>query len=95
MSKHFNTRGKSFRSIGNELNRVFIYLQKHTATASMVAIALNIYRPNVCRHKRKLEKVGLLAESKKGICKITKHRAAYLTTDPDLFPIQSQLNLSK
>ena len=78
---------------GNEFNRVFIYLQKHTATASMVAAALNIYRPNVCRHKRKLEKAGRLAETKKGVCQFTKHRAAYLTTNPDLFPIQSQLNL--
>ena len=80
---------------GNELNRVFKYLQKHTATATMVATALNIHRPNLCFYKRHLEKNGYLAETKKGICKITKHRAAYLTNNPDLFPIQSQLNLFK
>jgi len=92
------TSNKSLRnkhSKGKELHRVFIYLQKQNATASMVAVALNIHRPNLCRHKRKLEKAGLLAETKKGFCKITKHRASYLTANPDLFPIQSQLNLFK
>ncbi len=95
MRKHFNTPGKSLQGKNSELQRVFIYLQKHTATASMVAAALHIHRPNLCRHKRELEKAGRLAEIKKGLCKITKHRAAYLTTNPDLFPIHSQLNLFK
>lgn len=80
---------------GNELQRIFIYLQRHTATASMVAAALRIYRPNICRYKRKLEKAGHLAETRKGICRITKHPAKYLSTNPDLFPIQSPVNLLK
>ncbi len=93
MRKHFNTPGKYLHPKGRELYRVFIYLQKHTATASMVAAALNIHRPNLCRYKREWEKTGRLAEVKKGICKITKHRAYYLTTNPDLFPVHSQLKL--
>lgn len=95
MRKHFNTPGKILQFKGKEIHRVFIYLQKHTATASMVAAALNIHRQKLCRYKRKFEKAGLLAEVRKGICKFTKHRAAYLTTNQDLFPIQSQLNLFK
>lgn len=78
----------------NELIAVYEYLQNNIATATMTAIALNIYRPNLCRRKRALEKVGKLVEVKKAHCLITKHIATYLTTNPDLFPIQSQLKLN-
>jgi hypothetical protein len=77
----------------NELIRVYEYLQRHCATATMAAADLNIYRPNLCRRKRTLQKAGYLAEVKKDYCRITKHVAAYLTTNPDLFPFQSQLKL--
>jgi aminopeptidase-like protein len=77
----------------NELQAVYEYLQTNIATATQVAVALNIYRPNLCRRKRKLETVGKLAVIKKGICPITKHTAALLTTNPALFPNPSQLNL--
>ncbi|MBP6023931.1 hypothetical protein [Ferruginibacter sp.] len=77
----------------NELQRVYEYLQKHCATATMTAIALNIYRPNLCRRKRALEKAGQLVEVKKAHCLITKHLATYLTTNPDLFPNHSQLKM--
>jgi hypothetical protein len=95
MRKHFNTPGNSLQSEGNELYQVFNYLNQYTATSTMVATALNIHRPNLCRYKRLLEKAGYLTETQKGICKITGHRAAFLTTNPALFPIQSQLNLFK
>jgi len=78
---------------GNELMAVYEYLQTHIATSTMAAVALNIYRPNLCRRKRKLEKAGLLVEVKEGICKVTRCRAAFLTTNPAWFPISLQLNL--
>ena len=78
---------------GKELQQVYEYLQQHCATATMTATSLNIYRPNLCRRKRTLEKAGLLAEVKKGCCSITKLVATYITTNPDLFPIDPQLNL--
>ena len=77
----------------NELKAVYDYLQTNIATATMVSTALNIYRPNLCRRKRALEKSGLLVEVKKGYCKVTRCKAAWLTTNPALFPINSQLNL--
>lgn len=77
----------------NELMAVYQYLQYNIATATMTANALNIYRPSLCRRKRALEKVGLLVEVKKGYCKVTKCRAAYLTTNPAWFPLCSQLKL--
>lgn len=92
-----NSPLNSFRnqhSKDNELKAVYEYLQHNIATATMTAIALNIYRPNLCRHKKSLQKAGLLAELNKGICKITKCRAAFLTCNTKLFPINSQLNFS-
>lgn len=78
---------------GNELKAVYDYLQNNIATATMAAIALNIYRPSLCRRKRTLEKAGLLVEVKAGYCKVTRCKAAYLTTNPAWFPINTQLKL--
>ncbi|UEG50872.1 hypothetical protein LK994_05210 [Ferruginibacter lapsinanis] len=93
MRKHSTNPQHKRLSKDNELQQVYTYLQKNCATATMTATALNIYRPNLCRYKMKLQKAGQLAEVKKGYCKITKHLANFLTTNPDLFPITSQLNL--
>lgn len=77
----------------NELQAVYNYLFKQPATATQVAVALGIYRPNLSRRKRALEKADKLRQLKKIICPITKHPAWQLTCDPALFPPQSQLNL--
>ena len=77
----------------NELQAVFEYLKTHIATSTMAAVALNIYRPNLCRRKRTLEIAGQLMEVKTAYCKVTKCKAAYLTSNPAWFPIQSQLKL--
>ena len=71
---------------GKQLREMVQYLYSNPATATQVAVALNIYRPSVCRRKRTLEKRGQLAEIRKVICPITKHRASLLTTDPLQFP---------
>ena len=78
----------------NELIAVYEYLQNNIATATMTATALNIYRPSLCRRKRTLEKAGLLVEVKAGYCKVTRCKAAYLTTNPAWFPFQSQLKMN-
>ncbi|MGA9648349.1 hypothetical protein [Pedobacter sp.] len=54
------------------------YLMFNNATATMCAVALKIYRPNLCRHKAELEKEGYLKETHKGMCKVTGFKAAYL-----------------
>ena len=69
---------------GKDIRKVLNYLKIHTATATMVCKATGIEQKNFCRRKRELEKLGLLFEVKKGICEITKFRASYLTTNPDL-----------
>lgn len=93
IATHYNPQQKGCFK-GSELQAVYTYLQTHPATATQVAIALNIYRPNLCRRKRTLEMVGKLAVVKQVICPITNHKADLLTTNPELFPKQpKQLNL--
>ena len=77
----------------NELLAVKEFLKDKIATQTEVAVALNIYRPNLCRRKRTLEKAGELAVVKKGICPITKHKAGFITTNKELFPKTNQLEL--
>ncbi len=62
-----------------EITAVKNYLMNHVATATMISDALNIYRPNLCRHKRELQKQGILKELYKGFCRVTGWKATYLT----------------
>ena len=97
MSKHNNPQHKRQDKVKEHLNQlqtIFQYLEKHVATASMVADATGIYQKNICRYKRDLEKAGRLWEIKKTTCKKTGFRAWYLTTDETKAPHPSpQLNL--
>jgi Mn-dependent DtxR family transcriptional regulator len=94
MRKHDANLQQKRQRKANELDAVYEYLQNNVATATMTATALNIYRPSLCRRKRTLEKAGLLVEVKNAYCKVTKCKAAYLTTNPQWFPIQSQLKFN-
>jgi hypothetical protein len=94
MRKHDANPQHERQSKANELDAVYKYLQNNVATATMTATALNIYRPSLCRRKRSLEKAGLLVEVKNAYCKVTKCKAAYLTTNPEWFPQQTQLKFN-
>lgn len=87
-----NTQSKYTVST-TQLKTIFHYLQNHTATASMTAEATGIPQKSICRYKRDLEKRGLLCEVRKGFCELTKFRAWFLTTNPDLFPKSNQLKM--
>lgn len=99
MVKTLNTPQHKRQDKGNtplrQLQTIFQYLQKHDATASMVADATGIYQKNICRYKRDLEKAGRLWEIEKKQCKKTGFKAWYLTTNPDKAPkhLLNQLNL--
>lgn len=60
------------------------YLLTRLATATMTAIDLNIYRPNMCRHKKELEKKGLLVVVCVSKCRVTGFKAQYLTCSPEI-----------
>jgi len=67
---------------------IFRYLLKFTATNTMTSNATGIPQKNICRIKRNLEKKGLLQEAERKLCKVTGHRASYLTTNKELFKIK-------
>ena len=92
MKKISNSLNKSFEkgqgkntTLESQEKTIFYYLQKQTATATMVSYATGIPQKNICRAKRNLEKEGKLQEVSRGICKATGFKAYYLTTNTALF----------
>jgi len=78
------TTNQSF--FNTQMVQYYNYLKKHIATNSMVSEALNIPQKNLTRYKRFFEKENKLFEVGKGICRKTKFRASYLTTNKNLIP---------
>lgn len=77
-----------------QIQRVFKALSKaEPMTRLQVAEQTNIRRANVCWYIRDFKKHSQVAVVKKGIDPITKHKAEFLTTNPDLFPEDNQTNL--
>lgn len=88
-----NKRQGQDNNYSTQLKTIFHYLQNHIATASMVTEATGIPQKCITRYKRDLEKQGLLAEVKKGYCKVTNHLAWYITTNKNYFPQSNQLKM--
>lgn len=86
------TKGKKSKT---QLQTIFEYLSTRIATATMVSIATGIPQKSICRYKRDLEKRGVLVEIEKKLCKATKFRAWYITTDKTKFTqkINNQIQL--
>ena len=87
-----NTQSQG-KNIKSQLQTIFNYLKKHTATASMVTDATGVDQKNICRYKRDLEKAGTLWEIEKKLCKHTGFKAWYLTTNPKKAPYNNQLQM--
>ena len=92
MNKKSNSRKKSFKKgqgkntiYSTQEKTIFYYLQQHTATNTMISYATGVPQKNICRAKRNFEKEGKLQQISKRLCKITGHRAWYLTTNKNLF----------
>jgi hypothetical protein len=75
-SKHFQT----------QMQRVFAALYRQPKTMLMVSIETGILRANICRYVAEWEKENRICIVRKGICPISKHRAGFYTTNPELFP---------
>ena len=70
-----------------QMKRVFAALYRQPKTMLMVSIETGILRANLCRYVAEWEKENRICIVRKGICTISKHRAGFYTTNPDLFPI--------
>jgi hypothetical protein len=79
----------------NQLQRVYSTLFARPMTMYEVALITGIERANVCRYVAELRKSNSIAVVRLGICPITRHDGVqFLTTNPALFPQETQLGLS-
>lgn len=75
-----------------QTKRVFAALYRQPKTMLMVSIETGILRANICRYVAEWEKENRICIVRKGICPISKHRAGFYTTNPDLFPAIVELS---
>ena len=84
---------KSDNTFKAQLDIVYKTFYKKPQTMKMVEVDTGIDRANICRYVRTLRNSDKIAIVKTELCLITKHRAGYLTTNPELFPKSSQYKL--
>lgn len=77
-----------------QFTRVYDQFFFEPQTMKQLSVRVGIDRANICWYCRDMRRKGKISALKKGICPITKHRATFWTTNPDLFPKQGiQLDL--
>ena len=93
MENNHRTALKSFgkgqgkdKHFQGQTQRVFTAFLRHPKTMLMVSIETGILRANICRYVAEWEKQNCIRIVRKGICPISKHRAGFYTTNPELFP---------
>lgn len=74
--------GKHFEA---QMQRVFTAFKRKPSTMLMVSIETGILRANICRYVAKWQKSNSIHLLKQGLCKVSKHRAGYYSTDTNLF----------
>ena len=62
-------------------------------TMLQVSFETGIFSANICRYVAKWKKNDRIAVVRIGICPIPKCKAQFLTSNPDFYPKQRQLNL--
>jgi hypothetical protein len=92
MIKTLNTPSNSLNKIQikdkhfeAQMKRVFAAFKCRPSTMLMVSIETGILRANICRYVAEWKKQGSILLLKQGLCKVSKHRAGYYTTDTNLF----------
>ena len=68
-----------------QMKPVFAAFKRKPSTMLMVSIETGILRANICRYVAEWQKQGSIHLLKQGLCKVSKHRAGYYTTDTNLF----------
>jgi len=81
----FHKRQGKDKQFGAQMKRVFAAFKRNPSTMLMVSIETGILRANICRYVAKWQKSNSIHLLKQGLCKVSKHRAGYYTTDTNLF----------
>jgi hypothetical protein len=79
-----NRQGKD-KHFEVQMKRVFAAFKRKPSTMLMVSIETGILRANICRYVAKWQKGNSIHLLKQGLCKVSKHRAGYYSTDTNLF----------
>ncbi len=77
----------------DQFSLVYSGFFKKPQTMKELSVRTGIDRANICWHSRALRLEQRIAVVKKTTCSITGHLANLYTTNPDLFPISSQLKI--
>ena len=84
--KSFGKERGKIKHFEAQMKRVFAALYKQPKTMLMVSIETGILRANICRYVAEWGKENRICIVRKGICPISKHRAGFYTTNPELLP---------
>jgi hypothetical protein len=76
-------QGKDKHFEGQE-QQVFAAFKRKPSTMLMVSVETGILRANICRYVAEWQKQGCIHLLEQGLCKVSKHRAGYYTTDTNL-----------
>ncbi len=99
MKKHLSTplislngqhKDSDYLAQTQRVNKAFFEKPK---TMLQVSFETGIFRANICRYVAQWKKSDHIAVVRIGICPITKRKAQLLTSNPDFYPKQRQLNL--
>ena len=77
----------------SQLKAVYNELKKKPQTMLEVSANTGILRANICRYIRTLKKRKQVAVTKVDKCRLSKHKAQYLTTDKTLFPADESVGV--
>lgn len=101
ISSNYRSTGESFttnqiydkKALKGQLYRVFESFKVVPKTIIMVEVETGIMRPNICRYVKMFRKSESIQMIDRKLCKISKHRLGYLTTNIERFQPTNQLNL--
>ena len=77
---------KVFLAFREQMQKVFLAFREQPKTINMVSLETGILRVNFLYYVNELKRQNLIRIVKEDICPISKHRAYFYTTNPDLFP---------
>jgi hypothetical protein len=85
-NKYFHNRQGKVKYFQGQMKKVFTAFYSQPKTMLMVSVETGILRANICRHVAALRKENRVTVYRKGICPLTKCRAGFYTTNPEMFP---------
>ena len=80
-----NKDGNEDKHFEVQIKRVFAAFKREPSTMLMVSIETGIFRANIFGYFAKWQKSKSKHLLKQGLCKVSKHRSGYYTTDTNLF----------